>query len=847
MSSPSLASVLGDIYKSAESLSTKVSEWTLNTIPGAQTISGMSGTSKTVLFSGLVAAIVYVRIQRERRRAMTGSRLPTQKQGQGNTGVAQLIGKQVGRDGKEHTFFERLKRIISIILRGRYGKNVTFALGCLSVLLVARTMLSIQVAMRTGSIAEQLVQQNWEGFVSSVAHFLLMGVPAAFVNALLKYLTTILALYSQKQLSDFINLRYINGTNFYKATQLPSTKIENVDQRVTADVQQFCHDLATLYSSVFKPVLDVVLNSWKLSEVMGAKAPFIIFVAYSIFGKMQMSMLQTLDIKNNAKRLSEHEGMYRTAHSRLIVYAEEIAFFEGAEREREIIGGLFNNLFEHHRQLEWLKAIVGVFDQFILKYATSITGYSLMAIPVFFTPAPPSSDPAKPAPGRDPATLTRNYVLNRQLLMDLSTAIGTLLSTATSIASFAGITQRVSEVLEQVELLNAEMDDQINKDNFKLRPADDDKASGPVAVGCDSKERQIEWLAAWARRGEDNRKKNLRRVGSSKISLVAAGGAGISSLSGKGGLASLQADFEDDLAKDDGKQYLSKTTFTELGNVYHTPQVIIAGSPTAPAGLKSTRGADSMIRFIDTAIVSPDGRLLVKNLNLTIKQGTNMMLTGSNGTGKSSLFRVLGGLWPPYAGTIIKPANSDILFVPQKPYLVTGCLRDQVIYPHTIAEMKAIGVTDDDLMHLLDIVDPARSITREWKFDDVRDWNNAFSGGQKQRVAMARVFYHRPRYAILDECTSAVSADVEGAIYRTCRLLNISIFTVSHRAGLQQYHDIQLRLDGNGKYSIFTTEQLLQQQQHIQALEEQQKQQSMLLGQTSSGVPVGPTSAGGKK
>lgn len=96
-------------------------------------------------------------------------------------------------------------------------------------------------------------------------------------------------------------------------------------------------------------------------------------------------------------------------------------------------------------------------------------------------------------------------------------------------------------------------------------------------------------------------------------------------------------------------------------------------------------------------------------------------------------------------GTVVKPSKEDILFVPQKPYLVNGTLRDQIIYPHTVADMRAIGVTDDDLVRLLEVVDPAQSIVREWKFDDQRDWFHSFSGGQKQRVAMARVFYHRPR------------------------------------------------------------------------------------------------------
>ena len=127
-----------------------------------------------------------------------------------------------------------------------------------------------------------------------------------------------------------------------------------------------------------------------------------------------------------------------------------------------------------------------------------------------------------------------------------------------------------------------------------------------------------------------------------------------------------------------------------------------------------------------------------------------------------------------------------------------GTLRDQVIYPHSVKEMEALGVTDYDLERLLNAVDPANTILGAWKWDDENDWFQAFSGGQKQRVAMARLFYHRPLYAILDECTSAVSDEVEDKIYETCREMGITLFTVSHRKYLRKHHDYELNFVGRG-------------------------------------------------
>ncbi|KAI9311286.1 ABC transporter transmembrane region 2-domain-containing protein [Dichotomocladium elegans] len=234
----------------------------------------------------------------------------------------------------------------------------------------------------------------------------------------------------------------------------------------------------------------------------------------------------------------------------------------------------------------------------------------------------------------------------------------------------------------------------------------------------------------------------------------------------------------------------------------------LVSSVSTEANAKTLEGRGSIeqsenIEFIDVPIISPNGDVLVPKLTFHVKPGMHLLIVGPNGCGKSSLFRILGGLWPVYGGTVLKPHYRDIFYIPQRPYLSLGTLRDQILYPDTIDDMKKRGVTDHDLLDILRVVQIEHIVEREGGWDTEKEWALALSGGDKQRIAMARLFYHSPRYAILDECTSAVSMDIEKIMYTHATSLGISLLTVSHRPSLWQYHNFILQYDGQGGY-VFT-------------------------------------------
>ncbi|XP_063062856.1 ATP-binding cassette sub-family D member 3a isoform X3 [Engraulis encrasicolus] len=211
---------------------------------------------------------------------------------------------------------------------------------------------------------------------------------------------------------------------------------------------------------------------------------------------------------------------------------------------------------------------------------------------------------------------------------------------------------------------------------------------------------------------------------------------------------------------------------------------------------------DNIIKFDHTPLVTPNGDVLIKDLNFEVQSGANVLICGPNGCGKSSLFRVLGELWPLFGGCLTKPERGKLFYVPQRPYMTLGSLRDQVIYPDTYEDQRRKGISDQVLKEYLDNVQLGHILDREGSWDTVQDWMDVLSGGEKQRMAMARLFYHKPQFAILDECTSAVSVDVEDYIYSHCRKVGITLFTVSHRKSLWKHHEYYLHMDGRGSYEF---------------------------------------------
>ncbi len=198
-------------------------------------------------------------------------------------------------------------------------------------------------------------------------------------------------------------------------------------------------------------------------------------------------------------------------------------------------------------------------------------------------------------------------------------------------------------------------------------------------------------------------------------------------------------------------------------------------------------------------VLLPEGRKLIESLNLEFTPGEYALISGPSGSGKSTLLRALADLWPYGSGTIARPDNWRLMFLPQRPYLPLGTLRQAIYYPQNVPEND----TADLGAYLKDfgLADLAS------RLDEVDDWSRILSLGEQQRIAFIRILLFTPQMVFMDESTSAMDEDMEAHSYDTlkAKLPEMSVVSVGHRSTLVSRHSTILRLIGGGAWMVERT------------------------------------------
>lgn len=587
-------------------------------------------------------------------------------------------------------------------------------------LLVMRTLLTVRAnKVNTYYLTKAISSANWQFWVRWFFNFGGWMGSAVVVNSGLRYTETLIQIELRNALTRHAHKKYMTANNFYRTAVLREGGLDNVDQRIVADIDAFSREAAFLYGHSFKPILEFTLSLTEAAKELGYSRPLALFGAQIFITTVLRQMSPSLG-KMVAKEQAL-EGGFRHTHARLIAHAEEVALLDGAEREIGILDDGLKNLVVTQRWHALQRIRKSVADN-VSKFQGLLVGSIFVHVPFMVR--------AMSSEGERIST----FRATEELMLRCGSAFTEVLLLGRNLDELAGYTFRLGQMFRTMD--------------------------------AGVKEEKARDLAA------------------AKARLAAAG---------KGGT-----------------------------------------KPAPVAGIS--------FEGVSVGAPEPGGghRLLVKRVTMDVQEGGHLLITGPNGSGKTSLLRVLAGLWAPLEGAVKTPSPSSrpggkvMMWLPQRPYLLQGSLRDQVVYPDVAAaektEKKGTRGARDGRRHgasgAASAPSTPRGASEEADAEDERiktclrmaglgkfvdggvpgvnldtrhlEWNDVLSGGERQRIGFARLFYHSPPFAILDEATSAINPDEEHSLYERVIEQGTTVVSIAHRLELRRFHKRELKLAGDG-------------------------------------------------
>ena len=540
----------------------------------------------------------------------------------------------------------------------------------LTMLLFLRTVISVSHVKLGAETATHFVSRRWAAVYRSIGVFALLSVPGSLVNAALSHFQMKLSEGISRVLTTQINNSYLDSKTFRQLAQrhhfLPRKKeVHKMEETLTQCVQTYSDTVGSVYCYLLKPIIDCVMYTISLGRVVGWQGPAFIWVFFLV-RRQARNMLKVRE-GGHVNAIADLEESSKKVHRHIVKHSTELAINGCVERENQILSSLVTkreNVLANRRH--FIPTLTNAFDTILLRYGASVAGYFVLLSPYLI-----NLDRVR---YKTSSIMTRDYIICLKSLTELNRAIFEIEESLSLLHGIERSTTRLADFLIHTKGIHFEekrdTDRRTVRAPAQVRPTGAGRAPSPtvedtveeaiVRVAHPPPDQAETWVREWRLRG---------------LPFQTTGVAGPLSIQ--------------------GMDVVTPPMFNvELAVPSLCPIQAASGAPDA----EEARGT-----------------LLVKDLNLTVTSGSNVLITGRKGSGKTSIFRVLGGIWCGEAnginsfftnGTAETLHGRNVMYVAEEPHVMyNGTLREQIMYPLTHDEAKGMNVTDSDIAKLLCLVD----------------------------------------------------------------------------------------------------------------------------------------------
>ena len=762
---------------------------------------------------------------------------------------------------------------------------------CVILSLLARTLCDLRMIRLQTNVESNLVARRKKETIEALSNFALFMLPVSCINAILAYSQDELSVTLRECITKRLQNKYYKNKNFYyilhhsrrrhgnsnnsnnnsnNSDNNNSYDIDNdnkekynedithPEQMIAHDVEDFAKMISNLFSGLLKPSVDVVVYTQRLWSSFGSSIPTALGTYLLAAGFIVNSIRKPL--AHFVQGEQQLEAEFYSVTSRMVAYAEEIAFLDGAKKEKTVAIKALERLCDYIRSMYRFRRSVGVLDQLVSRYGATLLGWLVICRPFLDTDEESMKD-------MDHTAVHEKYNTVFRMTRNMASAVGQLVISGRDFLRLTGMGKRLLRLDRELDATDTNIEPTTNTNNNddtttvvftnKMNDVVDD-----TNVLSTTDERDIQALinasASHLGLGLGVKSMSETTFDSSAHELLRLQDISLTTPNGHVLLKGLSLVLREGSSvlvvgpNGSGKSSLLRT----IANIWRPLTGRIWWG--VPVSTTSSDVRTDFVRspFIHCNVSRASSTYVTNNSNSNISIDDKLESEDKATSSSTSTPR-----WSR------EPARPHVFFLSQKPFMALGNLRDQITYPRSFnvsirARLLAleksrktrnnednnkednnsdadvddcsnpfIGDTDTDSSDIvededidtedkitlddMDILEIEEALNQElyqllcfvkldhvlnkYGWDEVVDWEDTLSGGEKQRLCMARLYFHRPRLAVLDECTSSLD-DIQTMLFNHCRSLGITCLTVSHRKNLVQFHSKYLRFNGHGGY-----------------------------------------------